>query len=260
MTCSEVREYLIAFLDSELDAPLSIELQRHLERCPQCAREAEIERTTRQHLARALDEMAPASRFREDELVRALGRRMRGPRHAALSRPATLVASVAATFCILAGAWWGLRDRDGVGPSHGFPDRLIADFGDFVQQGRPVQLASADPGRVSAWLADQLGTQVPLPSSERASCNLIGARPCRVGDEPAGLVSYEMNGTPVVLVIIKDERFDLEGMQRVTDGEREHWVHRCKGRTVVACARNKLIYAAVSSLPSDSLLALVRGG
>lgn len=259
MRCSEVREYLIAFLDSELDAPLSIELQRHLERCPQCAREAEIERTTRQRLVRALDQTAPASRFREDELVRALVRGMRGSRRARLSRPAMLAASVAATFCILAGAWWGFRGPDGADLSHGFPDLLIADFEDFVLQGRPVQLASADPGRVSAWLAAQLGTEVPLASSERASGNLIGARPCRVGDEPAVLVSYEIRGTPVALVITKDEQIDLGGMQRAPDGERGHWVHRCKGRTVVACARKKLIYAAVSSLPSDRLLALVQG-
>lgn len=259
MTCSEVREYLIAFLDSELDAPLSIELQRHLERCPQCARETEIERATRHHLTRRLDDSASASQFSADELVRNLVHRMRGPRRAPLSRPAMLAASVAATFCILAGAWWGFPARDGADSSHGFPDLLIADFEDFVQQGKPVQLVSADPGRVSAWLADQLGTEVPLPSSERALGNLIGARPCRVGDEPAVLVSYEIGETPVALLIIEGERSNLGAMQRISDGKRGHWVHRCKGRTVVACARNKLIYAAVSSLPSDTLLALVQG-
>ena len=51
MTCRETREHLFAFLDNELDAPLSIELQRHLERCPECAREAEIERTVGKKLA-----------------------------------------------------------------------------------------------------------------------------------------------------------------------------------------------------------------
>lgn len=259
MTCSELREYLIAFLDSELDAPLSIELQRHLEHCPQCARDAEIERTVRQRLVSALDDMSLASRPSDDELVRALVRRMRGSRRIRLSRPAMLAASVAAGFCILAGAWWGFEGRGGADSSHGFPDLLIADFEDFVQQGKPVQLASADPRRVSAWLADQLGTEVPLPSSGRALGNLIGARSCRVGDEPAVLVSYEIKGAPVALVITKDKQIDLDGMQRAPDGKRGHWVHRCKGRTVVACARNKLIYAAVSSLPADPLLALVQG-
>ena len=58
MNCGEAREYLFAFLDSELDASLSIELQRHLERCPDCAREAEIERTIRRHLGSALEARA----------------------------------------------------------------------------------------------------------------------------------------------------------------------------------------------------------
>ena len=45
MTCREIRDYLFAFLDNELEASLSVELQRHLERCPQCAHDAETERT-----------------------------------------------------------------------------------------------------------------------------------------------------------------------------------------------------------------------
>ena len=56
MNCRELREYLFAFLDSELDAALSIEVQRHLEQCPECAREAEIERAIRRQLSNALHE------------------------------------------------------------------------------------------------------------------------------------------------------------------------------------------------------------
>ena len=47
MNCTEIREYLFAFLDNELDAHLSIELQHHLDHCPACAQQAEIEREGR---------------------------------------------------------------------------------------------------------------------------------------------------------------------------------------------------------------------
>jgi len=39
MNCRELREYLFAFLDNELDAASSIEVQEHLEHCPLCARD-----------------------------------------------------------------------------------------------------------------------------------------------------------------------------------------------------------------------------
>ncbi len=59
MICSEVREYLFAFLDNELDAQLSIALQLHLEHCPICAREVEIERTIREQLVCVLEAQCP---------------------------------------------------------------------------------------------------------------------------------------------------------------------------------------------------------
>ncbi|MEK7757590.1 MAG: zf-HC2 domain-containing protein, partial [Planctomycetota bacterium] len=43
MRCDEVHEYLFAYLDNELDVPVSMELQRHVETCHECAREVEIE-------------------------------------------------------------------------------------------------------------------------------------------------------------------------------------------------------------------------
>ena len=42
MRCGEIREYIFAFLDNELDAPLSIEFQHHIDHCAVCAREVEI--------------------------------------------------------------------------------------------------------------------------------------------------------------------------------------------------------------------------
>ncbi len=60
MICAEAREYLFAFLDNELDAALSMQVQRHLERCPECAREAEIERTIGKQLTTTLQAGADA--------------------------------------------------------------------------------------------------------------------------------------------------------------------------------------------------------
>lgn len=62
MICSEVREYLFAFLDNELPAEFSIELQGHLERCPRCAHDAETERAVGHHLHSALNVSTEASR------------------------------------------------------------------------------------------------------------------------------------------------------------------------------------------------------
>ena len=72
MICSETREYLFAFLDSELDAPLSIELQRHVERCPDCAREVEIERAIKRQLGVRLEAQCSEYVLDENALMRAM--------------------------------------------------------------------------------------------------------------------------------------------------------------------------------------------
>lgn len=68
MNCGEAREVLYAFLDSELESALSIEVQRHLESCAQCGREAETEREIRKRLAGALERVQPGSTVVEDDL------------------------------------------------------------------------------------------------------------------------------------------------------------------------------------------------
>ena len=78
MTCRQTREFLFAFLDNELDAPRSIDLQLHLDGCPDCAREAEIERATKTHLAGSLEQTdRPVPAFD----VHAVGDETRARRH-----------------------------------------------------------------------------------------------------------------------------------------------------------------------------------
>ena len=54
MICDEVREYLFAFLDDELEVRAHMDLQCHLDHCPECARQAAVERAIRRQLARAM--------------------------------------------------------------------------------------------------------------------------------------------------------------------------------------------------------------
>ena len=254
MTCSESREYLIAFLDSELDAPLSIELQRHLEHCPDCAREAEIERAIRQQLVQALqrgNDMAGADEaWLAQAVARIAGRSTRRRFWRALG-------ACAAAIVIVISALWMLRaERSAPGSPPHLADLVIDDFQHFLAKGRPVQLASADAAELSTWLRNQTHLDVTLPPAH-GHCKLLGARRCTIAQRPAALASYEMRGTPATVVVIPGTPADLEKMQVVEQDGRTHWVDRCRGHTVVACRRGDLIYAAVSTLGEAQLVHLM---
>lgn len=257
MTCAEVRQYVFAFLDSELDGALSIELQRHLEGCPRCAREAEIERTVRHHLSRALRAGASAAVLDERDLLRDVAREIPRWRRRLRFRPfAMATAGVAAALCIVTGLWLATKGET----RHKFASLLATDYQKFLDHGGQVEFASTDPASASAWLRDQLGMTVSLSSLDGASRKLVGVRKCKLGGVPTAFVAYEIEGTPAVLAVLNGERLDMSGMRRVERDGRTRWECREGEYTIVACRRDDLVYAAISTLSGDPLLALVRAG
>lgn len=258
MTCSEIREYLFAFLDSELDAPLSIEVQRHIERCHDCAREAETERTIRQHLARALEADTRSEVLNDAALEHAVRRATGRVRWLAASshrpRLMTGIAAVLVLVPLIGFAWRSGWGRHSDAP---FATVLVADFEHFVSTGRPVQLSSDDAQTVSEWLRSKTQLPVTLASAAGGRCTLVGGRKCEIGGQPAAFAVYEINGQPISLVAVPSRVADFAGMRRVERAGHSYWVDRCQDHAVVASPRGELVYACVSTLNEEELLHLI---
>jgi anti-sigma factor RsiW len=267
MTCCDSREYLFAFLDDELDAPLSIELQRHLERCHDCARDVEIERVTRRHLGVVLAAQGHSQPFEEERLRQILekgeperfGRQVPAPRFRWLPRRVAGVAGIAAAVLVCATAWMLLRPEAATSVSRSFADLAVADFEHFLEEGRHVQFASDRPAAVADWLLGKTGLAVVLPPMERPGCKLVGGRKCQIAGRTAAFAVYELDGVPASLVVVEGAGFNIERMERVEEQGRTHWVERRQGRTVVVCRRGEFLYAAVSALPEEELSHLMPG-
>lgn len=258
MTCSELREYLFAFLDSELDAPLSIELQRHLDRCHACAREVEIERTIRRELAPVLQRDVVEPALDEAVLTRRLERGGVKARSHSIAGVRFKRAATAACLAILAVwlVWWG--------PNRYHADRLsdlvVTDFQHFLREKTPVQIASADREKVAGWLRERTNVNVLLPPLGPSGGRLLGGRKCEVAGRSAAFAIYEMHGTPASLVVLKDYPGALKGMNPFERKSRRRWVDHCREHTVLAARRGSLIYVAVSQLPETELFCLLTDG
>lgn len=264
MTCQEAREYLFAFLDNELDAALSIEMQRHLDGCPACAREAEIERAVGKRLGHALGAGAGAVPDFPETLAGLTGPREEtvGPGPGAVM-PLRGIANVerilgvaaAVAVVVLAGLWFGASGR----ADPGLADLLVGDFEHFLEGGAQVQLASDDRQEVAAWLQDKTQLAVALPISGDPKCQLLGGRKCKIAGRLAAFAAYRMEGEPASLVAVPGRGIDFEGMQQVEYEGRPHWRASRGGYTVLACRRGDLVYAAVSRLEEQQLLCLMTG-
>ncbi len=258
MMCSEIREYLYAFLDSELDAPLSIEVQRHIERCHDCAREAETERAIRQHLARAIEAESTDKVVSDAALERAVRRATGRARWlTASSRRARLLTGIAAALVLVPLIGFAWRSGWGRHPDAPFATVLVADFEHFVSTGQTVQLNSDDPQTVSDWLRSKTQLPVTLATAAGRGCKLVGGRKCEIGGQPAAFAVYEMKGQPISLVAVPSRVADFAGLRRVERDGHSYWVDRCQGHTVVASPRGELVYACVSKLDEKKLLHLM---
>lgn len=266
MTCGETREYLFAFLDNELDAPLSIELQLHLDGCAVCAREAEIERAVCKRLAKSIEatiqDVPSLDEFLRGVLVSEETRlRTKEPSYSnrRMGWPKNIVAAAVVAFLVVTGAWVVLKDFMQENEPAGFADLVVADFDHFLEGGRAVQIASGDREVVADWLREQTALAVVLPESKDPQCRLMGGRKCKIDGRLAAFAVYDMKGVPASLVAIAAERGDLEGMKEIRHRGRKHWVDRCKGYTVVACRRDELVYAAISRSSQEDLFYLMAG-
>ncbi len=262
MRCGEVHEYLFAYLDNELDVPLSIEFQRHLEQCHECAREVEIEWAIKRHLGHALETAGtslplgePALREAVEEVVTRRTGVLELFRRFAL-RTATAAAVV---FAVGIGVWLAGPGKTAVERHNGFADLVVSDFEHFLEKGRPLQIASVDRLAVAGWLRDRTKLDVMLPESRDGRCRLIGGRKCTIGGRVAAFAAYDVDGMPASLVVMEAKREALNGMEQVNRRGQTHWLDRCKGHTIVARRRDRLVYAAVSTLPEAQLLCLVTG-
>lgn len=255
MICSEVREYLFAFLDNELDAPLSIELQLHLEHCPICAREVEIERTIREQLACVLEAQCPEKQLDMPTLKRIIRRdEALGFLRRSLSRRAFWAACAAAVFVVGLGAYLTLQ-KITVGPDrHKFVDLVVSDFTHFLKEGQPIQFVSSDSQAISDWLLRKTALEVVLPRVKGSYCRLVGARKCEIEGQAAAFVMYEMKGVPTSLVAIAGRNNELEEMKQIEHNGQIHWVDNCEGFSVVAYRQDNLVYAMVSKLSQQELI------
>ncbi len=266
MKCHDSREYLYAFLDNELDAPLSIELQRHLDGCATCAREAEIERTVCKRLGTALaaddamtqdfDESCEAWLGRDEPVAPSIASTDRTP---VRGWGRILATAAVLTFVVSAGVWLTTKPSPSVSGGTGFADLVVADFEHFLEEGGELQVESDRPDVVADWLRGKTAVAIALPQIPASVGKLTGGRKCKIAGQPAAFAVYEINGMLASLVAVPIEHMDLSDLRAAAGDGATYRTASRDGYTVVAALRGPLVYAAVSTLSDKQLTCLISG-
>jgi len=259
MTCGEARQYVFAFLDNELDSALSLDVQQHIEHCPHCARECEIESAVRRQLAAKLQQADDVPVFDESSQMALLqsdrpnfGPARRGVRRLGIIGVTGAMAAALLFSLTLFRAEWGR-------PTEHSPlaDALVDDFTHFATERKPLQIASAESDEVSRWLQEKTTLAVRVPALDPTIGTLQGGRKCKINGMPAAFAVFRIGDELASVVAMQASEDSLASMRRIDRDGHTHWVDHCRGHTVLACSRGELIYAVVSRLPEKSLLVLM---
>ena len=217
MKCNEIRNLVLAYLDSELDAMASQEIQLHLQTCAECAEIFAREEKFNERLSGVLrvGQFTPAlweqieSRVRPQRRSAWFFRRWKAVALGGLA--ALLVAGLAARFIIL---------RSGA-PSLDLAQVVEKDHREFLQGKMTPEFTGALPDEIASKFEGRLDaaafTKVPTAGGFRSE----GARLCHLDGVPVAWMLGRCDDVPVSLIVFKRSELDHfpEAQQRLKTGE-----------------------------------------
>lgn len=172
-----VQKLIVAYLGGILDEPTSLELRRHCDGCPECARALAESRSVWEALAG--DEIAPAPAPAWPALAAALARRERAPARALTPGFAIGATAVALAGLLVGGLIGGLSDWPWGAGGGGVPavERVAGGGGDGSASGA----AAAEEAAGSPFAALAAGSRLAEEGSEATLDGWLLA----LGDEKA---------------------------------------------------------------------------
>lgn len=249
MSCENVRQAIVWFLDDELDAEGALELEAHLQRCRECRAFLQQQSALRDALRRAAtDAQCPT------HLRRAVRSQMaaEGPNRLLWLRmaPAVAAAAILGTFL-----WQGNRD--------GLPTEL-REVARRHARNLPMDVVAADSSqlqRVVNYFNGKLPFAVRPPRVQRRAVRQLGGRITHLGNRDAAYLRYHLPRGRMSVFVYEDRGNELSEVAPLYRlGRRRMLIKRVRGYTVAKWRDNGLVYSVVTDLAEPEISTLLRAG
>jgi anti-sigma factor RsiW len=196
MKCAEARKLVRLYLDSELDAKNSFEVEQHLESCAECAGLFEAEKKFDARLGRFLRGSQPTRALWEKVEAQIAPFRTRGFK-------ALWPVALAASLIIAAGVVFFARSR-----TIDLANAVEECHSAYVHQLTTPEFTGAVPEKIAQQFGGQLDAAAFAYRPSQTAFTSSGARLCHVEGVPVALILGRNGPTPVSLIVFKKSELD----------------------------------------------------
>lgn len=260
MTCEEAKFGLYALLDDELDVAKDLEVLGHVEGCPACQRELDLDRRLKSLVRQSLTACHPSP-----ELSRKVALRIeveaKGERHAEeafgglwLRLGLLKTGLVALAALILLSASFLLTYKGDELPP--LEERLVQDhLRAMTKAGGSVDLPSDDPAKIVESLRVKMPSASTVPYLIQEGTKLVGGSICQLGETKGIRFTYQIGPRPGRIVSF----YQLERLPRATFprlGTARLYIGQVQGPGILLWGDARFLYAFVGELPAEELQGL----
>ena len=254
MTCEEVQRFAEAYADGEFGEPEQVELEAHLDGCPDCSRVIATQQAFRQFLRESFSEEEAPAHLRE-----AISVSIRAPSDQRLAlSPRSLIGLAAALFVTFMIP--GLLQKNLVDDTFSYESSIpvIEASVDWHRRSLPVEVTGPDANTVSQWFHDKVDFPVNLPEFHTAhASNVLGGRLTHLNNQNAAHIVYDVEGSKVSVIMFANNG-DLQLPRRKQElvGE-DYFRGTSSGYNVALFDNNGVTYSITTDLPAQSFNSLV---
>jgi len=187
-----------------------------------------------------------------DSLVRWLARSLRAlpsPAHVStrLWRGPVIALPAALSLIVLGIALWRPTTAE-------LADVPLKELQSFIDSNRAVDVATDDPARIRAWLAQRVGFAPPPTAGGSGDIGLIGGRLCLFSGRRVASYMYRVHGRVLSIYIMSADRLSPSGLGRIERAGTTLALTREGRLNQASWKENGLIYSVVGELSEPALL------